>query len=470
MSQPHRNPQLTDEELNTLIRKARRRSRSSQVRKDAVLAARAGHRASEADSYFRGVKPKCTEGRHYSVKVADSDHILVIQETTTQEKSPSYKISLPCSNSEECRRPAGLYGRLFKRRISKPRTHPPCTAHTRIIGRPIVIGCRSNTMVLQYLSDNWPIVRFLLVNIKSGTVKSLEDSERYFLQQFVAICPIECLISPGFSKILFRLPQPIMNTRSWSKLLSTDMSVDSDGICHVGDIKADCLSDRQNQGVAFDPRRPCCVTFLMVDEYCTKCELRTYDVSTKMTLLQNSCRLSRFKPVQTEHEETSDDSGSDEEVQEPDRYRFLLKCYVDYCKSGDVIVLCCVVKDGGLTSRKLYSCLYFFNSDTLQLMNTAITEVPVEIFSRRCLFDARKHWFGLIFNAADTKVSVCFLEYGTCVENPPILTVSLPKTHQLKAMCRQVILQACTVGSLDKLPLPGSLINFLHFQQTFYVI
>lgn len=460
--------QLTDEELNTLIRKARRRSRSSQTKKEAVLAARAGHKASEADSYFRGVKPKCTEGRHYSAKVVGGDHTLVIQETTaTDEKCPSFKIGLPCSNSEECMRPPGLYGRLFKRRISKPGTHLPCTLHTRIIGKPIVIACRGNIMVLQYISNNWPIVRFLLVNTESVTAQCMEDSERYFLQQFVTICPVECLISPNFRKILFRLPQPIMNARSWSKLLSTDISVDSDSICHVSDIKADGLLDTQNQAVAFDPRHPCCVTFLIVDEYCTTCQLRTYDVNTKTTLLQNSCRLNRFKPTPTNRAEVSDNSGSEEEQ---DRYRFLLKCYVDYSKSGDIIVLSCVVKDGGLTSRKLFSYLYFFNSDTLQMMSTVTTEVPVEIFSHRGLFDARKHWFGLMFNATDTEVSVSFLEYGTCVENPPILTVSLPKRHQLKAMCRQVILQACTEGSVENLPLPTPLVNFLRFQQTFYVI
>ena len=462
--------QLSDDELNTLIRKARRRSRSSQVRKDAILAARAGDRASVSDSYFRGVKPKCTEDRHYSVKVVDDGRSIVIHETTLRDDpgSPSFTVALPCSKQEECKRPVGLYGRLFKRRISKPAIHPPCTAHTSIVGIPIVIGCRGNVMILQYISNNWPIIRFLLVNLKTVTGHCLEDSERYFLQQFVTKCPIECLISPNITKILFRLPQPIMTTRSWSKLLSADVSVDNDGICQYSDIKADGFTDRQNQAVAFDPRQPCCVSFLTVDDCCTNCQLQIYDVGTKTTLMQNSCKLSRFRPVSSDRGEGSDDAGSDGETQ--DRYRFLLKCHMDYCKSGEVIVLCCVVKeDGGLTSRKLFSHVYFFDSDTLALMSTASTEVPLEIFSRRGLFDARKHWFGLVFDAADTTVSVSFLEYGTCVQNPHILTVSLPKRHRLnlKSMCREVILQTCHVGSIGKLPLPCSLIDFLRFQQTF---
>ena len=467
--------QLTDEELNTLIRKARRRSRSSQRRKEAVLAAQAGYRASGADSYFRGVKSKCTQGRHYSVKVVDSDHTLVIQQTATpDEKYPSFKISLPCSRLEKCVRPSGLYDRLFRRRVPKPETHLPCPAHMRIIGKPLVIGCRRNVMVLQYISNNCPIVRFLLVNTEAGTAQCIEDSEGYFRQQFVTICPIECLISPDFSKILFRLPQPIMNMRSWSKLLSSDVSVDSDYNFHVSDAKADGLLDKQNQAIAFDPRRPCCVTFLLVDEYCTTCQLHTYNVNTKSTLLKGSCRLSRYKQAPSYMDSTEvndcDDSGSEDEDKAQDRYRFLLKCYVDYSKSGDVIVLSCVVKDGGLTTRKLFSYLYFFNSDTLEMMDTATTEISVEIFSHRGLFDARKYWFGLMFNATDTEVSVSFVEYATCVENSPIQTVSLPKRHQLKSMCRQVILQACSGRSLEKLPLPNLLINFLRFQQTFYVI
>ena len=128
-----------------------------------------------------------------------------------------------------------------------------------------------------------------------------------------------------------------------AKLLSADMSVDNDGICHVSDIKADGLSDIHNQEVAFDPRQPCCVTFLMMDRFAvldkfsTKCQLRTYNMNTKMTLLQNSCRLRRMFYV---HEEANDNSECDREVQEENRCHDLGECYMDYSKRGDVIMLC----------------------------------------------------------------------------------------------------------------------------------
>lgn len=86
------------------------------------------------------------------------------------------------------------------------------------------------------------------------------------------------------------------------------------------------------------------------------------------------------------------------------------------------------------------------------------------------LFDPWKDRFGLVQLTPKFPWFPLF-KYGESREDLlPMLTANRPKEHQLKAMCRERILQAWNVGLINKLPLPSSLINFLHFQETFYAI
>ena len=380
--------------------------------------------------YSQGIKPKCVESRWFSTYVDETNHCIILEEyyldynTAKCLGKESYTINLP----ED-----------FK---------------DRIIGKPVCIGSKGDHVILQFIKGRDPYLHFMHFNIATNAAQMFEDEAHYFNRGFTSLYSVECLISPGLTSILFRLPQPVMSDRKWSKMLKADIKCDVEKDIFIKNVKVSFLRDRQNQTVAFDPKHPHNVTFILVDTYCSKCHIMRFDVQQRKTLSEKK-QMIDHRSAYNKHEVSEAD---DEDTVS----YFLHQCNAAYCQSGDVLVLVCVIFAPTLPEEAMLK-ISFFDAQELTLRTychlKAIRNLP---FPMRGL-DSSKHWFYPVFSPGDSEVSVWFFQKGA----PPIISASslkVPKQCDLKAMCRTVIMNVCPRHKVQHLPLPSSLQLFLRFE------
>ncbi len=380
------------------------------------------------------VKPKCTTGRWLDVQVDRKLHRLILQEYIhpTSRQCESTHISLPAD---------------FKERVVNP----------------VCIGLNDNICIIQYITKAGKFVRFFLVDLSTLTIKLFEDGEHYINKDIASIFPVECLISPSKSTVIFRLPQPVMSARKWSKMLSAELIVsdsETGGYMYdITNIKGYKLRDRKNQAVAFDPRYEKQLTHVLLDEYCVKCTIMVYDLSTRKGVTEKTHKLVRRLSVSEANSGSDSDSSSGWE----DEYHFLLECNIEYSHSGEVFIVCCLVQNTDQTQTLIRN--FIFDSNSLHLignMETNLSKSNIKVYV------VMKQLFVPIFSAGDRNVSVWHLEK----HHPPrkvgiSCEVPLLGPPRLQCACRTVIVERCgMMQSLNKLNLPPRLISFLQFKQT----
>lgn len=297
------------------------------------------------DYIFTGVKPKCVQGRWLDTKVDAVNRVIVILEYFGNQRSVEI-----CSA-----------------------VIPDCIKE-RIIGRPICVACYDDIFVVQYVTEKCKFVRFFMIDSTKFSAQCFEDAEHYFHRDFASVCPAECLINPGLTKALFRLPQPIMSSRKWSKMLTANISAKVEGTgegVHIDNVQSDGLRDRKNQAVAFHPLHTGRVAHVLLGEYCINCKILLYDLSSKKNILQKELKLhfelDQLEPAKDEHESESDsDSDSGSSCYEEPTYHFLLQCNIDYSKNGEILALCCVVQSYDATESLVR--IFLFSSRDLELL------------------------------------------------------------------------------------------------------
>ena len=391
------------------------------------------------DYIFTGVKPKCVQGRWLDTKVDAGNRTIVIQEYFINQN------------------PVDVCSAVI----------PDCIKE-RILGRPICVACYDDIFVVQYVTEKCKFVRFFMIDGTKGTAQCFEDAEHYFHKDFAAVCPVECLINPGLTKALFRLPQPIMSSRKWSKMLAANISPNTEGTregVHIDNVQSDGLRDRKNQAVAFHPLHTGRVAHVLLDEYCINCKILVYDLSTKKNIVQKELKftfdLDQLEPAKDKSEsETDSDSDSDSSCYEEPTYHFLIQCNIDYSKNGEILALCCVMQSHDSTESLVR--IFLFCSHDLELLQKQ--QYDLKDFNV-CIVDDKRQLIAPIFSPCDSSVSPWLLERGMC---PRSLNVDLrlPKLPDLQGICRGTILRACRNENLTKLGLPIKLINYLKFKVT----
>ena len=392
------------------------------------------------DYIFTGVKPKCVQGRWLETKIDSTHKAVVIHEYFTNQKSVRICTALI----------------------------PECVKE-RIIGRPICVACYDDIFVVQYITDKNKFVRFFMIDSSKCSVQCFEDAEHYFHKDFASVCPVECLINPGLTKALFRLPQPIMSSRKWSKMLTATISSNPESIrdgVHIDNVHSDGLRDRKNQAVAFHPLHTGRVAHILLDEYCVNCKILLYDLSTKRNIIQKELKLifdadsveSTFDGQDTD--ECESDSETDSDCCQEPAYFFLVQCNVDYSKNGEILALCCVVQSQDHLDS--YARIFLFSSENLNLLQKQ--QYNLKEFNVKILNDKRQ-LIAPVFSPCDSSVSPWLLERGLCPK-PLDADLLLPKRPYLQGICRSTILRVCRSENLSKLGLPAKLMNFLLFKVT----
>ena len=367
---------------------------------------------------YQGVKPKCVQGRWLTSRVDRKQHVLLITQYASARSLRAVCQSIPLPEN--------------------------FTEH--IIGRPVCIGCRENLYIIQYITERCKYLRFMLVDLHAKSLQLFEDGEKYFNRDFAAICPVECMITPELSQVLFRLPQSIMSSRKWSKMLSAKISTgttDANGSQYrVENIRCESLRDRRNQAVAVDPRYANRIAHILVNSYCSKCNIMMYDLSSRKNVGENEHRLHNR---QYYHEASSSEG-----------YYFLSQCNADYCRSGDVLVLLCIVTSS--LDSQTFVRLYMFNADSFHLTQF------VEHSTQQMELKLRDHQLIVaIPSVCDQYVRLWALEKGHTPRDLQV-TARLPMPLTLQALCRAVILHCSDPDSLQKLNLPPKLLAYVQFK------
>ena len=393
------------------------------------------------DYLFTGVKPKCVQGRWLDTEVDSVYKAIVIREFFTNQKS----VDICRANIPEC-------------------------IKERIIGRPICVACYDDIFVIQYITERSKFVRFFMIDSTKCSVQCFEDAEHYFHKDFASVCPVECLINPGLTKALFRLPQVIMSSRKWSKMLTANIAPSAERIgdgVHIDNVQSDGLRDRKNQAVAFHPLHTGRVAHVLLDEYCINCKILLYDLNTKKNIAQKELKLTfemhHMDSEKDTHEpESSDeadsDSDSDYSCYEEPTYHFLVQCNIDYSKNGEILALCCAVQSHDATDS--FVRIFLFSSHNLDLLQKQ--QYNLKDFNIKIVNDKRQ-LIAPIFSPCDSSVSPWLLERGMC-PRPLNVDLRLPKLPDLQGICRGAILRVCRSENLSKLGLPIKLVNFLRFK------
>ena len=329
----------------------------------------------------------------------------------------------------------------------------------RIIGPLVCIGAKDDLYVVQYITTQCSYIRFLFIDTTAGTSTTFEDRVHYFNKDFVTEFPVECLINPTTTRILFRLPQSILSLRKWSKMLVSDIRQGSCGTYMSSDIYDARFRDRRNQTVCFDPRFPSRVVYMLVNEYCSDVKITVVDVENENIVKQENRQLlykasgsDPFRPSLSDVPCHKEDFDSDSDS-ENEQFR-LIGCNGDFCQSGEYMALLCSVERHALLKNKGLLKVFVFDAN---LFNIQI------IHSQMFHLAMGKHTLTFpSFSRCDTSFSIRFGFKGQMVHQLPG-TVEIPKPGNLQAICRMVILQHCQPKNLCKLGLPQKLHSFLRF-------
>lgn len=382
----------------------------------------------------QGVKPKCTQSRWLSTYVDVPSHSIIIEEyfldfiTAEPLRKETFSLFLPQTFTE------------------------------RIIGKPVCIAALNQYIILQYIKGNSPYLHFIYFDTDGNTAQFFEDDSKYFQRGFTSLYAVECLMSPRLDVALFRLPQPVMSDRRWSKLLRADISSLGDSSLRIKNLCESHLRDRQNQTVAFDPKHPSNVAFLLVDTYCSKCKILYYDVQNRKTISERNQVIDSHRSNVAGGDDDSDDS--DDSGIENVHY-FLHQCNASYCQSGDLLILVCVVYAAMLPEEAMIK-ICIFDAGSLQMTGPAhlrtICNLPFPVRG----LDSSKHWFFPVFSPCDSELAVWFFQKNA----PPIAVVSPIRMNMpftLMTLCRANIRKRCPHNKIPLLPLPKSMASFLKF-------
>ncbi len=377
---------------------------------------------------FNGVKPKCVQGRWLDTHFETKTGTLTITEHFLEREK---QVTL-------------VQAQLLS-----------CIMKDRIIGKITCIACSGSVFVLQYITKISRFIQFLLLHASSDNTLMVpfEDEEHYFHRDFIAVCPVECLINYGLKKVIFRLPQPIMSSRKWSKMLTANLDLSSNEKTNALKITCEGLRDRRNQAVAFHPHHPDEVVHVLLNEYGSVCKINLYNLKTKKIRLQTEYRFDT-KETPNDRASESDDSDNYEESGTP----FLVQCNVDFCKSGEFLVLCCSVKSNFTKSEQQLKS-YVISANTLQLVRAESLTLRGSL---EVITNHTKQLIAPVFSSCDSSVDLWFLEMGK-PPKPLNFKMRLPKTPNLQGLCRETIIKACLEENVENLPLPPKLHQYLKF-------
>ncbi|ELT91336.1 hypothetical protein CAPTEDRAFT_224132 [Capitella teleta] len=376
-----------------------------------------------------GVKPKCTQSRWLHCYVDAAQHAIIIEEffldfyTAKAYAKVELVLSLPESFS------------------------------ARIIGRPVCIACLDQHLILQYGHADSRHLHFIYYNATTDTAQFFDDGSEYLERAFTALHSVECLMSPSLTCALFRLPQAAMSDRKWSKLLKAEIAQNGSEELRFGNVRECFLRDRQNQTVAFNPRvQENIVTFILIDNYCATAQFLVYDIESKKTAKEFQLSISSRGTRRTDEE-----NGNEEEKV----YYHLHQCNAAYCRSGDVLVLLCVVYSHMLPEEAMIK-LCFFDAETFELNGVpqlrSIRNLPFPIRG----LNSAKDWFYPVFSPCDSRVAVWMFQKNA----PPVICASacrFKKPFTLKKLCRAAVCRVCLAHKIHQLPLPAQLLSFLKF-------
>lgn len=372
----------------------------------------------------QGVKPVCVQGRFFTVMpFADRSRIIMLEFEQTKHHADQL-CSKFADNMMVLELPKGLQ-------------------REGIIGKLVCIGCRDNLFVIQYITRRCKYLRFLLVNSVDGSVQMFEDTHQYFIRDFHMSSPVECLISPDMTTFLFRLPQNIMTCRKWSKLIQGVVKIpkNSHGVTEVIGTEDSFLRDRKFQNLVYDNNFPNTVIISLVDEFCSKCKFSVYNLTEKIETTNKVHRL-------------EDESVGDSDVDaEETTYYLLHQCSTTICRSGEILVLMCVVTDN---RQRPYLRIFTYNTQTLcgiKKSNHKLTNIILPLL--------KSEIFSPVFTVCDLYLQVW--QMRKCQPSIKVYSSSLPKPILLKSSCRAVILRNIPKEHIDTLSLPVSLISYLKF-------
>lgn len=392
---------------------------------------------------FEGVKPECLNGRFFNADLDRDAGILMIKEFFQKHIASDSATSILDRNN-------------IKVTFIKMEED---YCQTRIVGKPVCIGCRDCLLLFQYITVDCRFIRFFLVDVLTGNVIYFEDTQRFFNRDMASVSPLESIVCPDKRTILIRLPQTVLTCRKWSKLMQVEYSqapsrvqnvpneVNKDGSFSVSGTASSCLRDRKFQAIAAHPIKPCLVFTAVVDEFCSKCKFTVRDVCSKSLILEKTHRLGERSRTYLESDSNSD---SDEE----ETYFLLHQCTMASSRQGDIIALCCFVADN---KQSTFIKLFLYETGTMHSVTSHV--IRSEFVSLPLM---KTEFFSPVMSICDESCSVCHFKRGS-VAMKSLCTIRLPRPPNLMRLCRAIILRNTPNLGLASLPLPNKLLKFLRF-------
>ena len=412
-----------------------------------------------------GVLPAAVQERFMQVKLdrsRTSPNLVIVEHAVLT----SYKHSTQGSSEKQLGVHQGSSSSVQSLTIQKIGTHrvalPAELKDERIIGKLTCTGISGELLVVQYMTEKWKYLRFLLVNLKTHSVQCFDDGEFYVNKSFTKVGAIQTLISPDRSLVLVRLPQWLLCSRKWSKMLCADLSkTDTDADYSISNIYAVRLRDRKNYCVAWDPRKEHDVLFITADDYGQRVKILLYDMMEKTELKQNVARLN---PVARRLDDSSEDDDDDEDGS------VLHQCNVSYCRSGDFFVLCCLC-GSSLHSSQYQIHVSIFDADTLLLKVHFTYNIPLKIV--KFIHAIQTDWkpedlgecalFAPMFSKCDSMVTIYAMPFSVLQHTLPLCTYKLPKVPHLQSLCRAEVLRNLQGNAVHELPIPTKMEHYLKF-------
>ena len=373
---------------------------------------------------WNGVKLSCVESRWFQVSVKDKRLSIDIGDYQTANSSD---ISVVLRESHLLQLPDNF--------------------QEKMVGKCTCIGSQGSHLIIQYQTPpTCAYSRFFFVDLDRRHVQLFEDAVKYFHWNSITKGPVECYISPMLQFTLFLLPMKIKSDRKWSKLLCSKITRVQNHYV-TGDINEYGM-DRRNQAVALytDGLR---IIYVIVDSFCSFCNIKTQQFSTKSS---SGLRIS----LQAQIVKADTSSDEDENV----GYDHLLQCSAAFCRSGDVIVLVCLVQNIKEDICKFQVNTYQICAISYRLLAVNKFLVPHSLMCHVIEVDLVTSYF----SPCDSYFNVWFLKS----QDSPVVSpkcIPIVKEPTLKSLCRcSIIKLLSSPAHIHDVMLPVSLQCYLRFK------
>lgn len=338
----------------------------------------------------------------------------------------------------------------------------------RVLAQPVAICRQGFLLVAQFVTQHIKYVQFLLVDILAKEYFVFRDTVKHFMRDFAFAESIQCCLSPDHHMMVLRLPRGIMRPHKSSLSLTVCKRNSNQPIAMHNPILGTekfPVQDRKFYMLTFDPRFPRRLLSMHPNDQCTKCIVQLRDQIAQTTVVQKVISLGKlersclpFTPESYFHNSDDYDSedSEDESLMSPISFQ-LVSCNMEYCRTGDRIILCCRVVD---SLKRVYLRLFIIDADTFSCIR--------EISHQLCETIHATEPFQIRFTTCDSQVYVQQVMKSVGLEpqlaKPMAWSANIPRQLSLLARCRAKVLQCLKPGAeLMSLPLPSSLIRYLEF-------